>query len=113
MTGEKSRVISVGIAADDTTSDVISIPSWAAFVAIQFPAMVGTTFTFTGCATPDGSFVQLVDEEGTALSHTITDSKIVTLPPDTQTRLMAVPHWKIVSGSTETSAVTIKVFVKG
>lgn len=99
--GTTSGAISTGIINDEGTQ----------LHGLEFPAtMTGTTMTFTGSRSSDGTFVAIYDVGGaSAYSVTIGTSRFVPLDP----RVFATfPFVKLVSGSTEASERSIVVHLR-
>ncbi len=105
------QVESVTIASGATASGVIN-QTKGGIVGFSFPATLdGTTITFTGCDTVDGTFVAIEASDGNSISLAAEASKILTLTEAQQRQLSAIPYVKIVAGSTQTTTDTIiKVF---
>lgn len=97
------NVTAVTIASGATTSgDLVLFAD--SLLAIQIPsAFTGTTMTFTGSL--DGAnFIALYNSNGTALSITVSTSRIILLSPGDFIGLNAI---RLVSGSTEGGTRTI------
>jgi hypothetical protein len=101
-------VLSATIANSGTTSDAVDLFKFRP-IAIQFPAsMTGTAMTFTGATeNSDDTFLAIYDTGGSsAYSITIGSSRIV---PINERVLWCARYLKLVSGSAESGAKTIKV----
>lgn len=101
------------IAASGTTSAAVNVGGdkidGGGVVAIYIPAsFTGTTLTYLG--SHDGTtFKQVITSAGTALSHTVAADKWLNVPV---ADLAGYAQFKIVSGSTEGSARTLKVAIR-
>lgn len=77
----------------------------SALCGVILPAtFTGTTLTFEVCATEDGTFRALHDDDG-AISRTVAQGLAYALPDE----LATFPWFKIVSGSTEGSERSLTV----
>ena len=95
------------IAASGTTSDIVSNVGSKA-VGIILPAtFTGTAMTYLVAQNRGDTFIALNNSSG-AVSSTVAQNKAYKLPDD----LIPFPYFKLVSGSTEGSARTIKVVRK-
>lgn len=100
---------SVTVANAGTTSSAIQIGG-ASMVALILPAaLTSTTVTFTASDTQAGTFVPVYKSDGTAVSATVAASRAVALPVE----LFPFNWIKLVTGSAEGAARTIKVLRKG
>lgn len=99
------------IAASAATTGVIPLKGMS-LVGIYFPAVfTGTAVTFTACDTEAGTFVPVKSTtSGSALSYTVAQGTYAAIDP---AALAGVNFLKIVSGSTEGSARTLKLALKG
>jgi hypothetical protein len=97
---------SVTIAASGTTSSSVTIDSGRTVLAIRTPASLdGTAFTFQASDDEGNNFYALYNG-GTQYSVNVGTSRYVALSPDV---MLGVRYFRIVSGSTETAARSIKV----
>ena len=65
----------------------------------------GNDFDFYGCTSETGTFVEIVDTNGTTVTSTPTVNKWQTFPAD----VFGMPYIKIVNASTQTAARTVTV----
>lgn len=97
------------IANAGTTSAAISTKGLS-LVGIQFPTtFTGTTVTFTMSDTVDGTYVPVYNASG-AVSVTIAQARYYALDPKD---FQGILFLKIVSGSSEGGARTLKLSLKG
>lgn len=104
------EVQTITIASSGTTSEAIAASGAALFGMLLPGTLTSTTCTFTVCDTATGTFLALYDSTGTIVaSTTVAASHAIDLP----TQLAAFPFFKVVMGSSEGAARTIKIVTKG
>lgn len=97
------------MAASGTTSGAFTVDGYS-FGGVQLPGtLTSTAITFTVSDTLAGTYVELTDSTGSAISQTVAASKAFALPPE----LFAFKYAKLVCGSSEGSARSIVVTKKG
>jgi hypothetical protein len=105
----KPQVEPVALANGTTTTAAID-QSKGGITGIIIPAgLTGTAITFTGSDTLGGTYVIIKDSAGTDLSLTVASSRVVVLTPTQQAQLAAVPFVKIVSGTSQSGAISLGV----
>jgi len=104
----RAVVVMTGVTAHSTVASADTIPI-AAFAAGGFnSATISTaTVTFYGCHIPDGTFLQIYDSTGTAVSLTAASSKCIDIPA----AVFSWPFLKIVVGAS--SFADLVVSLKG
>ena len=100
------------ILINDTTSDVVPLRARMVVGFIMPAAFTGTTITFTGCATVDGTFVGIRDSNNNPVSVTVVVSTGYGLSGAEADAVAAFPFIRLVSGSTEVAARSITVLMK-
>lgn len=107
----QTAVRTLTIASGQTTSDAVDI-QYFALAGLIFPAaFTGATITFQVSDALDGTFVELVDQAGAAISVTATDGKAVGLD-DAARELAPWRYFKIVSAGAEAADREIKLILK-
>lgn len=92
-------------AAGDTT-DAANCQEFAP-VGIYIPTgFEGTSVTFLACDTEDGTFVEVTDENGSAITKTVAAATYVYLDPS---EFAGIHFLKIVSDSTESAERAVKL----
>lgn len=100
----------VVIDESETKSGVLSLKGMT-LVGIHLPAAFdGAALTFEACDTEDGTFVPVNDKSGTAVTYTVTQATYAAIDPKD---FYGINFLKIVSGSAESAARTLKCAVKG
>jgi hypothetical protein len=103
------KEIDVTIANGQTTSDAFDTEHYKVG-ALHFGTMTGTTMTFEAAEKVDGTYRQLVDDSGAAISITVTDDRATGLTSNAASMAIAGVRWlKLVSGSSEGAERTIGV----
>ena len=97
------------IANGATASDAFDARGFVIFGLIMPAAFTGTTITFTVAEVEDGTYQALYDTSNVQVSLTVAVSRSYDLPAE----LAAWPFWKIVSGSAEGAARSLKIAAKG
>lgn len=99
MTGTKTRDIgNVTIASSGTTSGEFNAGKYV-ICGFKFPAMTGTSVTFTHCEESGGTFVPVADTSDTNLSITVSaTAKTRVVNPQ---NFAGLEYIKLVSGSSE------------
>ena len=112
--GDRAHILlsyhEVGIAESGTTSDAIDT-SEETVVGLEVPASLdSTSISFTCCESSDGTFVPLRDTTNTPLSITCdnTAGQFFFDPSN----FAGVRFLKVVMGTTETSARTLKLITR-
>ena len=106
----QSTAVDVTIANGQTTSGAADLSHGSTLIAISMPAaFTGTALTFTGCDTSDGTFKALYDSTGTAVTATCAASRYIVLDA---ALFAGVPYLKVVSGSAEGAARTVRLIVR-
>lgn len=100
----------VTVPTGTTTSTTIDLAGYA-FVAFLLPSMTGATATIHGSIN-DSSYAEIVDDAGTALSITLTDSKWVTLSSALAAKLAPFRYIRLVSAGAEADTRTITIAAK-
>ena len=108
----QSYTVPVTIASGATTSNELDVGA-ALFIAVQMPAaFTGATFTFHGSNEAGGTYAEIVDDAGAAISVTATDAKNIGLSSAIMAKLSAFRFLKIVSAGAEAAARTFKLICK-
>jgi hypothetical protein len=109
----KPQVEPVALANGTTTTAAID-QSKGSITGIIIPAgLTGTAFTFTGSDALAGTYSIVKDSTGADISLTVASSRVVALTPTQQAQLAAVPFLKIVSGTSQSGAITLNVLKRG
>ena len=96
------------MAASGTTSGAFIVDGYS-FGGVQCPAsLTSTAMTFTVCDTKAGTYVELTDASGSAISQTVAANKGFALPAE----LFAFKYAKLVCGSSEGAARDFVVSLK-
>lgn len=107
-----SFTVPVAIANGGTTSNELDIAG-AKFVAIQMPAAItGATFKVHGASVSGGTFAEIVDDTGAAVSITATAAKNIGLSSTVMAKLSAFRFIKLVSASAEGAARSFNLICK-
>lgn len=103
--------VTATIAASAATTGAITLKGFVP-VGIYLPGtFTGTSLTFTACDTSGGTYLVVKSTtSGTSLSYTVAQNTYVALDPKD---FAGINYLKIVSGSTEGSARTLKIALKG
>lgn len=106
----QKTIKSATIADGATKSDVIDLMSQELAGIITDANLTGTSLTFEGSSTPDGTFVGINDASGSAITLTVAASKVII--PDA-TKVYGFPYIKLVAGSAQSgSATTIELITR-
>ena len=99
---------SEAVIADGQTVQTGSVDSIGYLVSgIIIPAgFEGTTLTFQACDTATGTFLDVVNSSGTAVSMTVAASTHVVFEPQT---FAGARYLKVVAGTAQTGATTLKL----
>lgn len=100
----------VVIAINETKSAVINLAGMCLSGIILPSAFTGTTLTFEASDAEDGTFVPVKKADGNSLSYAVAQATYVIIDPRD---FQGITHLKIVSGSSEAAARTLKVSLKG
>lgn len=104
--------VPVTIASGATTSNELDIQS-ALFVAIQMPAAItGATFKVHASNVGGGTFAEVVDDAGAAISITATAAKNIGLQSAVMAKLSAFRFIKLVSASAEGATRSFNLICK-
>ena len=99
----------ITIATSTTESAEIDIGQFGG-IAIEFPAaFTGVALTFLASAASGGTFTEVTDDVGAAISLTVAQATVVVLTADQQAALSPLRFVKLVSGTAEVANRTIKV----
>ena len=109
---QKPRLIEVTVANNGTTSDVIDINDRTIAGIITPAALTSTAITFLVSDARDGTYVALKDSDNAAVSLTVTTSTAYGLSGVEADALSAFPFARLVCGSAEGGARTIKCVLK-
>lgn len=102
----------ITIANGATTSGAFRTGPYHHSLAIQFATFTGATVTFHGSDSPDGTFVEIVNSSGTAISWTATNNKVVYGTEDQTRAILACSYVKVVSAGAEAAERTLIVYMK-
>ena len=102
------QVVTFTIANGETTSDAKDMGGCTAAALVMPAAFTGTAITFS-VAADGGAYQTLYDEFGTAKTITVAASRTIILTP---AEFWWVRWMKLVSGSTEVAARTIKIICR-
>lgn len=105
----RKQSTSLTVAQGGTTTGAFGGEKWAGYGLIMPAALTSTAMTFTVCDSADGTYVALYDTTNTQVAMTVAASRAYDLPSE----LYAWPFWKIVLGTAEDAARTLKVVAKG
>jgi hypothetical protein len=100
-------VISADIAASGTKSGEIDLGGLEVTHLVMPAAFVGTAITFEAASAPGGTFYPVYDSAGAAVTVTVAQQKHTALSQEIRNSLRGLRIIKIVSGSTETAAVSV------
>jgi hypothetical protein len=101
----------VSIASGATKSDAVDIRGYA-ITAIEMPsAFTGTAITLEAARAREGTYKQVTDDGGTAVSLTVAASKVVALAAADSASLRGLPFIKLVSGSAEAAAREVWLYL--
>ena len=93
---------STSVIANGGTTGTSIQTGCSSILAIEMPAaFTGATLTFEGAHAKDGTYQQLVNSAGAAISLTATAGKIIVLTQDQMFQLMSVEFLRPVSASAE------------
>jgi len=108
--GNYTPALSVAIASSATKSAVIN-QNGLSLVGIYLPtAFTGVALTFEACDTVDGTFLPVKKADGNSLSYTVAQGTYVAIDPKD---FAGISFLKIVSGTAEGAARTLKIALKG
>jgi hypothetical protein len=108
--GQMNNAVTTTIASSGTTSAAVTLKGFS-LVGILLPAtFTGTTLTFTVSVDCTNYFALKTSTSGTSLSYTVAQGTYAAINP---VDFYGVNCLKIVSGSTEGSARTLTLAVKG
>ncbi len=108
--GQAITGLAAVIAASGTKTPAIELKGFG-LAQIALPAtFTGTTLTFETCDTLAGTYNPLYGKDGNLVSMTVAQGRTYTIDP---ANFMGVGFLKIVSGSTEGSARTLTVSLRG
>ncbi len=111
---EMCKVTTVTILATEKISSVLEKAHYKD-IAIILPANWTTSvITFTGCATPDGTFVPIVfaDDVGAVTIPSVAASQCIVLNGEIRDALAAVPYIRIVASTTQASTDKVITIIK-
>lgn len=101
----------IDISVSTTISEVFDLAEMQPTHLLFPAAMTGTAVTFQACDSASGTFVQLVDDTGAAISVTVTASKLVSLAAFLDD-LFGLRYLKIVSNGAEAADRTLKLYCR-
>ncbi|MBX9583664.1 MAG: hypothetical protein K2X87_25460 [Gemmataceae bacterium] len=95
--------------AAGTTSKAVALAGQT-ICGLYLPSgFAGTAVSFTACDTPDGTYVAVKDDTGTAISYTVSASSFCRIRPSD---LAGIQFLKVVSGSSEAAGTAAKLAVR-
>lgn len=104
-------IIKVSIASGAATSDAVDIRGYA-LTGVELPsAFTGTTLTFTAARARTGTYKEVTDDAGAAISLVVAADKVVTLAAADSPALRGLPFIKAVSGSNEGAAREVWLYL--
>lgn len=103
------QTVSAVIANGQTKSGVIAMAGFN-LVGIILATMTGTALTFEASDAAAGTFVPVKKADGSSLSYTTASNTYVAIDPKD---FYGIAFLKIVSGSSEGAARTLKLALKG
>jgi hypothetical protein len=95
----------VTIVTDGTESTVLDISHYKWFAIFLPSNWITGTITFKGCATPGGTFIEIVhaDDVGAVTIASVAASKCIVMNGEILEALLAVPFIKLVAGAAQTT----------